>query len=173
MDHSPLVGPACQILEGELTRLLATPARAVAEPLALLSQKEPAASRFRDLLQKWATGELPPTLGLQQILLQALRLGLRKGDDQVCAFLDFHFGPRYGYLLLDERFGRFLDRVRTQFRNPAAHGMATMSHAQYAEFTGLMVGNRCLADWYREGNEQLDPGPEIALLDHHLAESRL
>jgi hypothetical protein len=167
-DGAPLVVDGCVILEGELTRLLADPARALG-PVLLRAVEGRAARSQRDVLEKWLAGRAPVTLGTVELILYALRQGLARRLPEVTAFLDESFLPGYARLLGTNGPGRCLAKLRQDFRNPAAHGGHEVSAAEYERFCRLAVGSISFRAWVHQGPRPDPPADDEGLLHHHLA----
>src|SRR5262249_25676273 len=102
-------------------------------------------------------------------LLRAMQRGVEVGDPEISAFLQTHFRPRYRELLLDTASHRCLDRIRSEFRNPAAHGPEPMFGPEgYETFCRLLTGSPRLTDWYNPGPSPPPPDPGRAILPHLL-----
>ena len=172
LDHGILIGLASQIVETELDRLLATPALAIAPSLIeALSQKkkdrEPA-----EVLESWAAKKTWTVLGIESILLLALRRGCEQGIPAVQVFLETHFTPGYQALVSQKALGQCLDQIRNQ-RNAIVHRGAIFDGAGYGDFVPRVFGNRRFALWELHGPEPVPPGAESAILHHHLVHSRI
>jgi hypothetical protein len=167
-DHVALIILACHVLEGELTRLLAEPARRLGAPLAAAVEGQVSPAQ-RDALEKWLAGRLPTTLGTVELVLHALRCGVERPVPEVAEFVATWFERRYAELLAANAFGRSLGRLRNLYRNPAAHGLRAIPRPDYRRFCALAVGSDTFGGW-RDGGPQPDPpAPEEGLLHHHLA----
>jgi hypothetical protein len=171
-DHGFLIGPACQILEGELNRLLAVPARGIAERLVAALQIRKQDRQQAEILADWAAQKIPTTIGVMVLVLLALRRGCEHGDAAITEFLAAHFKPRYADLLRSKKLGACLDAIRTDFRNPVSHGAAIFDPAAYERFTGLMVANQRFAIWDAAGPVPPEPDAAIGVFHHHLSQSR-
>jgi hypothetical protein len=169
-DYDWLIGPACWILESELTRLLAAPARAiVGDLIAALGRAGddgPASN-----LEKWQKTGIT-TMGVQCQLLLALRRGCEQGVPSVLRLLADHFEPPYAALVRDKRLGQCLDMVGREYRNKACHGLGDFDARAYEEFTRLVLANRRFLEWQAHGPSPDPPGPEAGILHHHLAHAR-
>jgi hypothetical protein len=162
-DYAALIAPACVALEHELsTLLLAAGCRGEVDLVDVLHRAGRA--NQAELLRKWQSGYLPMTIGIQVIILTALEktVGPGTGDSRP----NFMFTPRYAELLCSGRLSSLLDRVRTDYRNPACHGTRTFGREEYAAFARLLLTRDRLRTWYRRGPTALDTG----LLDLHLLE---
>jgi hypothetical protein len=113
---------------------------------------------------------MPTTIGMQSLILLALRRGCERENGQVCKFLGDRFSSRYTRLLVDKKLDVCLNKIRDQFRNPACHGLATFTSQQYQDFAILTVAHSRFAFWNAKGADPnaLDSG----VLHHHLAECR-
>ena len=171
-DHGYLIGPACQILESELDRLLMAPARGIAESLIAALRVAKKDRPRAEVLEGWASRQIPTTIGIGSLVLLALRRGWEQGMDPVIEFLSSHFGPGYRDLLTSKGLGRCLDAVRNQFRNPTCHGTAVFDATGYAEFARLVVANHRFAAWDALGPDPANPDAEIGILHHHLSHAR-
>ncbi len=166
-DYVPLIMFASQILEAELEALVLTPARSIAARLIANLDSDRAGRPQADVLRRWASKEFPGTLGTASVVLLALRRGCERRDPRVEEFLSARFEARGRDLFLSRGPSHALETIRTQFRNPAAHGTSTFPAAEYERFARLLVGNPRLGAWYENGPEPAGPGPDEALL-HHL-----
>ena len=166
-DFAILIAAACAILEAELRRLLAAPARPIAAGLlaALDAKKQ---RKQVDLLDKWARGAIPTTLGSVSLLVFALRKGCEQGLPEVGRFLAERFQPRFAELLRSRQMDAALESIRTRFRNPADHAERTFDVAAYAEFVRLVVANHQFAAWDSDGPDPSDPDAGSGILYHHL-----
>jgi hypothetical protein len=171
-DHGYLIGPACQILEAELDRLLAEPARGVASHLSAALRATGENDKQADILDKWARREFITTLGTNSVLLLALRRAVEQGSADVRGFLAGHFRPRYADLLASKDLGRCLDGIRNDFRNPVSHGKETFDAAAYGRFVRLAVANIHFTTWDVRGPDPELPAASVGALHHHLSESR-
>ena len=72
LDYGYLIGPACQVLESELDRLL-TARPAIADALVEALRAGGASEKQAEILALWKEGTLPTTLGVQCLVLLALR----------------------------------------------------------------------------------------------------
>jgi hypothetical protein len=172
LDHGILIGLASQVVETELDRLLATPALAIAPNLieALRQQKkdcEPA-----EILESWAAKQTWTVLGIESILLLALRRGCDQGIPAVQSFLETHFTPGYQVLVRSKPLGQCLDQIRIQ-RNDIVHRGVIVNAVRYEEGIPRIFGHRRFQLWEDEGPVPAPPGPESALLHHHLLHSRV
>jgi hypothetical protein len=170
-DHGCLIGATCQLMEGELDRLLAQPARTIAPVLSAALRTEGSAGGQAEILDRWAAGTIPITLGSLCIVLLALRRGWEQGRAEVHDFLAREFEPCYSDLLAAKGLGSCLDRVRTLYRNPACHGQVSFGPGQYAEFVRLVVANHRLRLWDRGGVDPLVL-QHGGVFHHHLSLSR-
>jgi hypothetical protein len=166
-DFAILIAAACAILEAELRRLLASPARPIVN--GLLAALDPKKQRKQvDLLDKWARGAIPTTLGSVSLLVFALRRGAEMGLPEVGRFLAERFRPRFAELLRSRRMDGALESIRTRFRNPADHAERTFDAAAYGEFVRLVIANRLFAAWDTDGPDPSDPDAGSGILYHHL-----
>ncbi len=169
-DYGLLIGPASQILEAELDRLVATPARTIRH--ALLAGLDPVRDRNpAAALEKWAAAQVPTTMGIEALVLLALRRGCEQGVGRVRAFLAERFTPVYVKLLTGRQLGTCLEEVRTRFRNPACHATETFDPAAYERFAQLMVAARRFALWDRREAGPNDPDEEVGVLHQHLKQA--
>jgi hypothetical protein len=171
-EHGYLIGPACQILERELDRLVATPARAIAAHLIAALDVTGQNPKQVDLLKDWACGKVPTTLGIDSVLLLGLRRAVEQDRAAVREFLAACFRSRYQELLASKGLGKCLDRIREEFRNPTSHGKATFNRTRYEQFVGLVAGNLRFGTWDIRGPDPAAPDPAVAVLHHHLSQSR-
>jgi Domain of unknown function (DUF4384) len=172
LDHGILIGLASQIVETELDRLLATPALAIAPSLIeALSQKkkdrEPA-----ETLESWAAKKTWTVLGIESILLLALRRGCEQCIPAVYEFLEAHFTRGYQALVSQKSLGQCLDQIRNQ-RNAIVHRGAIFDGAGYGDFVFWVFGKRRFALWEQQGPDPAPPGADFAILHHHLHHSRI
>ena len=77
-EHGILILQACLMLEGELDRLLTAPARGLAACLIDALEAGDGSREQAAILRKWAAGS-PTTIGVQSIVLLALRRGCEPG----------------------------------------------------------------------------------------------
>jgi hypothetical protein len=171
-DYGLLIGPACQVLEAELDRLLVRPARAVAGELVAALEARPDDRDRAEVLRAWRDGSVKTTIGVMSLVLVALRRGCAAGRGPLCHFLDTHFRPGYVTLVTDVGPNRALDRIRTTYRNPACHGQRSFDAADYAAFARLAVACVRFDEWLTAGPSPEEPPAELGLLHHHLAFSR-
>src|SRR5205807_253507 len=116
-DFGCLVNPACTILEAELDRLLTEPGRAIAASLVAALRVNTKDDTQAAILEKWAGRAVPTTLGIQSVVLLALRRGREHGLDAVTRFLADRFQRPYADLLGSKKLEACLNVVRTRFRN--------------------------------------------------------
>jgi hypothetical protein len=121
-DFGYLIGPASQILEIELDRLLIEPSRAMARSLIDALLLDPDGVKQARALEAWAEGRVPATIGVGSLVLLALRRGCEHRLEPASAFLESRFASPYRDLLLSKGLGRGLDIIRVRFRNPACPG---------------------------------------------------
>jgi len=166
-DHGILIAAACAILEAELRRLLADPARPIAShliaALGAVQRKQPA-----EILAKWQRGTTPTTLGVLSIILFALRRGSEQALPEIARFLATRFQPRFADLLRTRKVDATLEVIRTQFRNPADHAERVFNVVAYGEFARLVLANRRFAVWDIDGPDPSDPDAGSGILYHHL-----
>jgi hypothetical protein len=172
-DHGCLIGPACQLIETELHRLLTQPAHDIAEHLVAALQANEKERKQGELLGQWAAGEIPATFGTACLVLVALQRGWEQRREPVRAFLAAHFNPRYTDLLASKQLGACLDTVRTHFRNPACHGKATFDGTAYEQFMRLVLASPRFVEWDRHGPGEPAPDASAGIFHHHLSEWRL
>jgi hypothetical protein len=165
-DYGVAVAPACVCLELVIGEVLQPIDRSHAEPLvgALNDAGRP---RQADLLRKWFEGELPMTMGLQVTLLAAIERAHARVKKILWAG-GIGMSPRYLTLLRSGRLPAALERVRTEYRNPACHGTRTFDRSEYTALAQLLLTRDRFRAWYRRGPAELDTG----LLDLHLLECR-
>lgn len=171
-DYGYLIGPACQILESELDRLLASPAREIATDLAEALRRADPRTRQALVLEKWAAREIPTTIGTEWLILFSLRRGLEHRVGRIEEFLDDMYRPRFSRLLASKLLDSCLDAIRSDYRNPACHGLRTFSADDYAKFVRLMVGQERFDIWADRGPEPPGPGPDSGHFHHQITESR-
>jgi hypothetical protein len=165
-DFGSLISPACAIVEAELRRLLAHPARPIAGHLvAALSAGN--YTQHVEVLRQWERGA-KATMGTLCVMLFALRKGDAQKLPEIGRFLADRFRPRFAELLRTRQLDTSLDAIRTRFRNPADHAERVFDAAAYAEFARLVVANRLFAVWDTEGPAPPDPGAGSGVLYHHL-----
>jgi hypothetical protein len=169
-DYDWLIGPACWILESELARLLAAPTRAILPDLlaALDRARDKGAARS---LERWDRTGIT-TMGVECLLLLALRRGCEQRVPSVLGLVAERFEPPYVGLLQDRRLGHCLGVVCREFRNKACHGLGDFDAGRYEEFTRRVVANRRFLDWHSAGADPAPPGPSDGILHHHLALAR-
>lgn len=176
-EHAYLIAPACVLLEAELDVLLVQPCRAIANEL-VTALRQNGEAKPAEILDDWACGRKPTTIGTVSMIFLALRRGYEQGRGAILGFLRDHFQAGYTIPLLDKRLGSWLDHIRNQYRNPACHGTGTFGRAEYEQFVGLMVAHRRFMGWQREGPAyplSASPGasPLPGLLHWHLQQSLL
>jgi hypothetical protein len=171
-DHGYLIGPACQILESELERLLSAPVHGIAESLIAALRVAGKDQHQAAILEKWAARQVPTTIGTASLVLLALRRGREQQLRPVLEFLAAHFGPGYQVLLANKELGQCLDLIRTRFRNPACHGTATFDPEAYKEFARLVIANQRFAAWHASGPDPPEPGAGAGILHHHWQHTR-
>jgi Domain of unknown function (DUF4384) len=167
-DFGYLIGPASQILEAELRRLLFEPARLLAPALVSAMGDDPRSGKRAAILEQWAEAKIPTTIGIGSLLLMALRRCCAAGSESIRDFLDSRFAPAYRELLMTNGPACGLDIIREQFRNPACHGTASFDASAYREFARLTIANRGFASWDERGSDPPDPDPGSGILHHHL-----
>jgi hypothetical protein len=170
-DHIFLIGPACWVLEAELERVLAAPARAIVPHLIDALRLAGDAPAQVEILQKWHADRLT-TIGVCCTLLLALRRGCEQGVQPVLSFLGANFQPPYLDLVRSKELGRCLNEVRATFRNPACHGRGSFDALRYEQFVRLVVSHQKFGGWDLSGPVPAAPGPGTGILHHHLAQSR-
>jgi hypothetical protein len=171
LDHGILIGLASQIVETELDRLVTTPALTIAsnliEALQHNKDREPA-----EILESWAARTTWTVLGVESIVFLALRRGCDQGIPAVLEFLEAHFLSNYRSLVQSKMAGQCLDYIRNQ-RNAVVHKGVIVDTLLYEAFIRRVVGHRRFALWEQEGPCPASPGPEAAILHHHLQYSRI
>lgn len=172
LDHAYLIGPACQILESVLERVVLGPTRRLAGPLAEAVRSKKRDRGRAEILEAWGAGRVPSTIGVGTLVLLALRRGrdLRLGP--IVEFLQTAFEPDYQALLASKGLDHSLEVIRRRFRNPASHGSATFDAASYLEFTQLVVANDRFVDWDARGPVPSRPDARAGFLHHHLEQAR-
>jgi hypothetical protein len=166
-DYGYLIGPACQILETELDRLLTTPARSITDDMLAVLEED---NRV-EILTKWARGEFPTTLGVECLVLLALRRGCENHVANIVGFVTTRFNRRYYVLLTSRQLGASLDAIRTRYRNPVCHGTATFDVTEYEQFVQLVVANRRFVAWDTAGPVPAEPDGRAGVFHHHLRQS--
>jgi hypothetical protein len=164
-DYGVVIAPACVCLELILGELLRPMNRTRAKSLSRALDGA-GRSRQAELLRKWADGGLPMTMGLQVTLLAALEKAEATLQDLVAA--DLQTSHQYLGLVRSGRLAALLERVRTEYRNPACHGTRTFDRSEYTALARLLLTRDRFRAWYRRGPAELDAG----LLDLHLLEWR-
>jgi hypothetical protein len=167
-DFGLLIGPASQVIEAELARLLFEPARLLAPVLIATLQGDRTSTKQAAILEAWVEGRVPTTIGIGSLLLLGFRRSCASGVEPVLDFLDSRFAPEYRGLLLSNGLGRGLDVIRERFRNPACHGTASFNDSEYREFARLAVANQTFSDWDQRGPGPPIPEPGMGILHHHL-----
>ncbi len=165
-DHGILIFPACAVLEGELRRLLAAPALAIAGELFAAYAPRPD-SVPSSTLDDWRQRR-PPTMYTHVLLLEALRRGLWQGRTAVRDFVARHFRPEFAALARGPHLAACLDRVRRDFRNPAGHAERVFGPDDYGRFARLLVAADRLRDWDQDGPRAPTPDGS-GVLHHHLS----
>ena len=159
------------LFERELTRLLAEPARPLAAELAA-AQKQHNRKHRTEGLEAWAEGRVPPTLGLVEQVMLGLRWGLEQGREAVLTLLRQRFAPPYCRLIADKGLVQTVSRVRTDYRNPACHGLReSFSTNEYRQLAQLLTGCETFAHWCQNPPESSRTPADRALLHHHLQHS--
>jgi hypothetical protein len=171
-DHGFLIGPACQIVESELDRLLTAPARNIVDSLIDAIRAGKHGQEQATILEKWSAKQIPTTMGVQSVVLLALRRGWEHQVVAICDFLSASFQPRYADLLASKKLGSCLDMIRTKFRNPVCHGETAFDEGSYARFVHLVIANRRFVDWDSRGPLSPSPDAEVGVFHHHLAQAR-
>jgi hypothetical protein len=167
-DFACLTASACQVIESELGDLLLAPAREVAGTLAE-ALRDGGKPKQAELLQPWADGRFPPTIGTASVVLMGLRYA---ADRPACVrFLEANFRPGFAALARSKELGAALDTIRTEFRNPACHGLRAFGPAEYQQFARLAVAREQLAEWVRAGPRLSGAAGALGLLHHLLAGS--
>jgi hypothetical protein len=166
-DYGFLIGPACQIVESELDRLLTVPAAPLAEHL-IAALHRPKDRGLADVLRKWAARQVPTTLLVQVGVLLALQRGCEEGTEAIEHFLTSRFQPRYRELLLSHQVPTCLNIVRNDFRNQSCHPLKTFDAGEYEQFARLIVARAQLATWIAQGPEPAEPDASVGILHHHL-----
>lgn len=171
-DHGFLVGMACQIIETEIARLLAEPAKSVGETMLRHLQRK-RKNKVKDYLQGWLEGRFPTMIGVQVFILMALRYGLESRDPEVVDFVNQQFRENYISLLASNRLGASLDKIKNQYRNPACHGTKVFSPGDYRDFSILSFGSHTLREWDLYGPEDDGAVRENAVFLNHLLGARV
>lgn len=167
-DRTALIVVMCSVIETELTRLLAEPSRQVA--VSLLNAVAPEISlKQRQMFSEWSEGRMPTTMGTVEFLLFALRRAITNGVETVLELLRERFHPSYFGLLENKSLGRAIGKLRSEYRNPAAHGLREFCLPDYEGFCLLAVGAQSVGNWSRHGPDRTPPAHEEAFLHHHLA----
>jgi hypothetical protein len=121
LDYGFLICPACTIVESVLDQWVVTPASGIVASLIAALRFEEADRGSANSLERWAAKPVPTTLGLESILLLALRRGWEHEVAPVKEFLKARFTVEYHQLLLSKELGRCLERLRTRYRNVSCH----------------------------------------------------
>jgi hypothetical protein len=166
-DPAPLIVQCCQVIEQELTRIVAAPSKRLG-PVLLRALEGPAKPQQKEIVAGWLEGRVPTTMGTVEIILFALRKGKEQGLSDVEQFLSTAFRPGYANLLTTNGPARALARIRQGFRNPAAHGEPEIPGSDYGEFCDLAVACSSFGAWGRM-RAVLAPSPDRGLLHHHLS----
>lgn len=172
-DHGNLIILGCQILERELDHRLTAPGRVIAAALAAALEGNAQDHKKAEILRQWAGDRIPTTIGIQSLVLLALRRGWEQNTPEILTFLAARFQTRYQELLASKGLGVCLDRIRERFRNPACHGHQLFDPAAYEEFVRLMVAHRRFLAWDVEGPAPPVPTADCGIFYHHLSQLRL
>src|SRR5262249_26970739 len=125
-----------------------------------------------EILASWAAQKTWTVLGVESILLLALRRGCEQGNPAVQGFLETHFAPDYQALIRSKPLGQVLDQIRTQ-RNDIVHRGVIFDAAGYEVCIPQVFGHRRFRLWEDEGPVPAPPGPGSAILHHHILYSRV
>lgn len=164
-DYGIVIAPACVVLELILGELLRPIEQSRSDTLAWVLEQAGRA-RQAELLRKWAAGRLPMTMGLQVTLLAALEKAAVSTSVRFECVHGLRTTRRYLDLVRSGTLAAILERVRTEYRNPACHGTRTFGRVEYAAFVQLLLTRDRFRSWYRRGPVELDVG----FLDMHLLE---
>jgi hypothetical protein len=163
LEHSLLISPLCQILERELDRRIAQPARALGTELVKAWDAEP---RTAEVVEKWVAGVYPTTLTIESIVLDALARAHREPLPQLRRFIDKRFKAPYQRTLAAGELATTIDILAKQFRNPAAHGRRRYDGTAYAHCVRLVLGHRSVIAFDEEGS--VTEAPSEGVLSLHL-----
>jgi hypothetical protein len=165
-DTAPLIVQCCQVIEWEMTRIVADPSRQLGAGLlrALEGYAKPGQMQ---IAVRWLEKDVPTTMGTLEIILFALRKGKEQGLSEVENFLGATFRPGYTELLATNGPGRALARIREEYRNVAAHGKRKLPRSDYGVFCDLAVARASFGSWARSRNLPV-PADDRGLLHHHL-----
>jgi hypothetical protein len=171
-DYALLIAAISQVLESECDRLVTTPARRIAGLLVESLRADRKLAKQSEIVEKWAGGEVPTTIGIESLAILALRKGSEQGREGVIAFLAEEFRTPYHGLLMTKKLGQCLDLIRDRYRNPACHGTGSFDASGFAGFARLAVGHDGFRAWAAEGPKGRPVDAGSAFLHHHLAHSR-
>jgi hypothetical protein len=166
-DQGCILFVGCQLLEGELDRLVTAPLHPQAGALVDLLRRAGLDEKRTAVLDAWAEGRQPSVFGTHGLVVLALELACVRGHAGLLAFLRERFAPEYLNLLRAQAMDRCINRIRNRFRNPVCHGRAAFSRADYEDFTRLVIAHRRFLDWDREGPHPASPGGDVGVLHHH------
>lgn len=169
-DYGMLMVPACQILETELLSRFLAPLRDVGANL-VAALRDAGDKKQAVLLEQWSSGQLPGTIGLCCVALLACYRATEKGDADVLDLFRAEFSDAYLEGFRGNRLGRALDRLRTEFRNPACHGTVTFGRTHYAGFVNLLVAAPTFNEFHNTLASQ--DGQLVFHLLHHTGGYRL
>lgn len=170
-DYAFLIGPACQMFEAEISRLVVKPAcdEAFDRLLEALDIRD---TGQRSALERWKEHRMPVTLGTACLVLLALRRGCEHGLEPVRAFLAEHFRTGYENLLKNQKPDARMNVIRDRYRNRIMHGEEVVfTPADYEQFVRLLVAHRGFGEWVRNGPEFPLPNPRAGdgLFHQHLS----
>lgn len=167
-DYTQLVFLACQLLEGELKRMLE--ALSVRAGSMLLESVKVQGNRG-GVLWRWLDQELPTTLGTMHAVLIAWRRALGQRPEQATAFLSERFEARYIELLATRGFERSLGNVRCLYKE-MVRGLRPLEMEDMEIVACVILGCTSFGDWISEGPPEPTPS-DVGILHHHLAHFRL
>jgi hypothetical protein len=176
-DYGFLIGPACQILEAEVARLLVEPARMLDGELPAALRAFAEHGKQADIVEKWLRRELPTTFGICSLVLLALRKGYEQGRVRISAHLAEGFTGVFASALAN--LGANLNFIRERYRNPSCHGTVVFDQEGYEQFSHLLLLNDSMRTWYllgpkrRDGKDHWDGGTLHVHLSESLALRRL
>src|SRR5262245_41243046 len=86
-DHAMPIAYASSLLESELDRLVAAPARCVVAALIAALEATKDDRKQAEILVRWARHDVPTMLGILSTLLRAMRKGLDQNSEEVRTFV--------------------------------------------------------------------------------------
>ncbi|MGE0087250.1 MAG: hypothetical protein AB7S75_22825, partial [Desulfococcaceae bacterium] len=171
-DHSFLIGIACQIMESEICRLLAEPSRSIGDVMVKHLRKRNK-KKLAEIMEKWLDKRMPAMMGVITNIMTSLCYAIEDREHKALAFVQQYFRKGYSALLLHSGFIASYDKIRSDFRNPANHGLRIFSPREYQDFVFLSLGTASVREWDRYGVRDANSVQEKAVFHHHLAQSKL